>query len=107
VTQRYNQAKDMSASQLMRRISDDVRAERTRLKLSQREFAQRCSIPLRTYKRFELGECDSLSVFIQIVKTFGRTLAFGLFFEPKNQELNIRTPVAALERLKKKYDAQK
>jgi hypothetical protein len=54
------------------RLSDRVRAERLKLNTSQTLFAQWCGVSVRTYKRFELNECDSLEVFLKIVSGLGR-----------------------------------
>jgi len=96
----FSNAKEASAPELRQRIADRVRLERRRLKLSQLKFAEQCQIPLRTYKRFEQGQCDSLEAFLRIVTIFERTVAIELLFPPKPVTLtDIRSPAAALERL--------
>lgn len=87
----------VSFEDLASRLVDRVRFERKRLQLSQSEFAMRCNIPLRTYKRFELGQCDSLLVFIRIVVEFERTTAFELLFPPR--PVDSRDPLAKLGQL--------
>ena len=90
----------LSVPELRSRIADRVRLERRRLKLSQLKFAEQCQIPLRTYKRFEQGKCDSLEAFLRIVAAFQRTVAIELLFPPKPVAVaDLRSPTAALERL--------
>ncbi|KIF83049.1 helix-turn-helix domain-containing protein [Noviherbaspirillum autotrophicum] len=92
-----------SAGELRRRIADRVRVERRRLELSQKEFADRCGIPLRTFKRFEQGQCDSLEVFLNIVVRFERVVALELLFPPKPAVVvQRRTLITALERMKQR-----
>lgn len=89
----------LTAEQLRKRITDRVRAERYNWRLSQKEFAERAGIALRTFKRFELGACDSLEVFLRIVVVFERANALELLFPPKpSTTTNPHSPVAALER---------
>ena len=83
-------------------VVDRIRAERRRLGMSQQTFADKCDIPLRTYKRFELDLCDSLDVLIKIVCTCGRTKGLELLFVPTEPAVKIRTPIAAMERLNQK-----
>lgn len=87
----------VSIEDLATRLVDRVRFERSRMKLSQCEFAERCNIPLRTYKRFELGKCDSLQVFIRIVVEFERVTALELLFPPRSIEP--RNVLAKLDQL--------
>lgn len=96
----FDKAKDWPTEQLLALLIDRVRAERRRLKYSQREFASRCEIPLRTYKRFELGQCDSLAAFIKVVVAFERVTALELLFIPKAATFAPRTPVAVLDRIR-------
>ncbi|WP_146013334.1 helix-turn-helix transcriptional regulator [Trinickia symbiotica] len=100
----FENARNSSAEEICRRIADRVRAERRKLQLSQQEFAGRCQIPLRTYKRFELGECDSLATFIKIVAAFDRVVALELLFPPKQVDTVPRTAVALLNRLVQRLD---
>lgn len=85
----FHELVSSSAPELRTRIADRVRLERRRLDLSQKEFAGRCGIALRTYKRLEQGDCDSLDAFLRIVICFERSVAIELLFPPK--------PVAAAE----------
>lgn len=82
----FEHVKSDSADQICAKIADRVRAERKRLGLSQAEFSERCGVALRTYKRFELNECDSLIAFIRIVAVFERVIALELLFPPKPLE---------------------
>ena len=95
----FSTAQTLSTAEVRVRISDRVRLERRRLKLSQVQFAAQCGIPLRTYKRFEQGRCDSLEAFLRIVAAFERTVAIELLFPPKPVAAEIRSPGAVLERL--------
>jgi transcriptional regulator with XRE-family HTH domain len=97
----FNQAEGLSAEILRKRISDHVRRERSRQGLSQLAFAAKCGVSLRTYKRFELGHCDSIDVFIRITIASGRVRAFDLFFEPDVPDLQLKTAPALLSRLLK------
>ena len=101
----FEHAGGFSAAELCVRLADRVRVERRKLSLSQREFAERCDIPLRTYKRFELGQCDSLNVFVKIIGTFDRLVALELLFPPKPIEHEPRTATALLDRLVRRIDA--
>ena len=89
-----------SVADTRRLLIDRVRLERSRNKESQREFAERCSIPLRTYKRFEQGQCDSLDVFLRIVIAFDRVKGFELMFPPKPVAVQSRNPIDILSRLR-------
>lgn len=105
---KFEDAKSLSAEEIRDRIAHRVRAERAALGLSQREFADRCGIALRTYKRFELGEGDSLTAFIRIVAAFERVIAFELLFPPK-QVLTTptKTAIALARRLATERDGIK
>lgn len=98
----FNLVEGVSSQQFRRQVSDRIRFERVQIGLSQTRFAEQCGIPLRTYKRFELGYCDSFDVFIKIVMAFGRVRAFELFFVGNAQDLTLRTPLATLDRLMEK-----
>ena len=90
----------LSAPELRARIADRVRLERRRTKLTQKDFAEKCGIPLRTFKRFEQGQCDSLEAFLRIVVAFERVVGLELLFPPKQAVvIEVRSPAAALERL--------
>lgn len=90
----------VSVSVLRLLLVDRIRMERRRRKDSQRSFAELCGIPLRTYKRFEQGQCDSLDAFIRIVVAFERVKGFELMFPPKAVTVESRNPVDVLERVK-------
>jgi transcriptional regulator with XRE-family HTH domain len=79
----FSTSSALSVLELRIRIGDRVRVERRRLKLSQVKFATECQIPIRTYKRFEQGKCDSLEAFLRVVMVFQRTAAIELLFPPK------------------------
>lgn len=98
----FTQSSLLTAEEICKQIADRVRLERRKLGLSQVEFASQCSISLRTYKRFELAECDSLETFIRIVKAFERITAIELLFPPKALAVIPRTAPAILERIQEK-----
>lgn len=97
----------MSVIELRHLIADRIRMERRRTKESQRAFADRCGIPLRTYKRFEQGTCDSLEVLLRIVITFDRIKSFELMFPPRAVSIDSRNPVNALDRVLAKLSSRK
>lgn len=99
---KFDRAQNYSANELTLLFIDRVRSERRRLDMSQKEFAERCGIALRTYKRFELGQSNSLESFMRIIIVFKRVVALDLLFPREPVPIKIRTPVAALERIKKK-----
>lgn len=72
--------------------------------MSQPQFAAHCGIPLRTFKRFELGGCDSVGVLIQIAQGFGRGSGFDMLFPPQALPLKSRGIEAALESIRSKLD---
>lgn len=88
-----------TSSELRLAIANRVRVERRKQDKSQREFAEHCTIPLRTYKRFELGKCDSLDVFIRIVMAFDRITAIDLLFPTEVRETELRDPLAIVKRM--------
>lgn len=98
----FDKIDGLTARQLRTRIVDRVRFERRQLELTQAAFARMCGIPLRTYKRFELDQCDSLGVFIKLVITFERATGIELLFPPKLQNVRLRTPMAALKRMQER-----
>jgi DNA-binding XRE family transcriptional regulator len=61
-------------------ITARIRLARREQSLSQREFAEVCSIPERTFKRIEAGECDSLMNLIKIICYLERQASFNLSF---------------------------
>jgi DNA-binding XRE family transcriptional regulator len=61
-------------------ITARVRQARREQSLSQREFAEACSIPERTYKRIEAGKCDSLINLVKIICYLERQASFNLSF---------------------------
>ncbi|WP_019924971.1 helix-turn-helix transcriptional regulator [Duganella zoogloeoides] len=96
---------DVTKETLRKRLGDRVRLERRRKKLTQKDFADACGVALRTYKRFEAGECDSLDAFLAIVIHFERLVALELLFPPKDLvELKPRTPGAALEQFRRRVE---
>lgn len=65
---------------------------------SQKAFAERTGVPLRTYKRFESHGRAHLDTFVRALRTLGRTeYLFMLFPGPK--------PTAVLQRLLKRAES--
>lgn len=102
----FEQANGLACGEVLQLISDRVRFERGRLGYSQADFAIWCGIPLRTYKRFELGECDSLSVLIRIAQGFRRAPGLDMLFPPQPVVMPPRRIDAALSSIRKKLDAE-
>lgn len=97
----FHEIGSKSATELRVHIADRVRLERRRDGLSQKDFADRCGISLRTFKRFEQGECDSLEAFLRIVITFDRIVALELLFPAKPAAVvEARSAPVLLERLR-------
>lgn len=96
---KFSSTSNLSPSDLKTLLINRVRIERRRLKMTQAEFAARCGIPLRTYKRFELGESDSLEALVRIVVVFKRVAAFDLLFPADAVELESKSPIKVLERV--------
>ncbi|MFC0351864.1 helix-turn-helix domain-containing protein [Undibacterium danionis] len=101
----FDQANKLSVQAVQKLISDRVRLERRRLGLTQVVFAAQCGIPLRTYKRLELGECDSLAALIRVSQFLGRAPGFSSLFPellpPPLGRLDI-----ALQSIRAKLDAR-
>lgn len=91
----------------MELLASRVRAERRMLNLSQEEMAAAAGVPIRTYKRFESAECESLSVLIKIASAMesrtgpGRLAAFEKMFPGGVREARASTPMGALWKLEK------
>lgn len=98
----FDAAQSMDAEELVKLFVTHVRLERRRLKLTQAQFAGSCSVSLRTYKRFELGECDSLLVLIKVAQRFGR--GAGLSSLLPAQVVTPSRMDRALQSIRKKLD---
>jgi transcriptional regulator with XRE-family HTH domain len=103
----FGQANSLSSNNVFELLYTRLRAERAKLHLSQREFAEKAGVPLRTYKRFELGECDSLDVFIRISQAFGRAPGFETLFPPAQLDVKPRGLEAAVESLLRTAELRK
>lgn len=103
----FGRANTLSSSEVSDLLCTRLRAERKKLHLSQQEFAEKAGVPLRTYKRFELGECDSLDVFIRISQAFGRAPGFETLFPAPQLEVKPRGLEAALENLMRGVEMRK
>ncbi len=88
-------------------LSTRLRYARTQLKLTQAEFASQCGVSVPTYKRFELGTCDSLEVLLRVITIFNRTSALDLIFPAEvTSSVRPRTLLATFDRLQKKRKVQ-
>lgn len=97
----------MSSDEVVNLLCTRLRAERKKLQFSQQEFAEKAGVPLRTYKRFELGECDSLDVFVRISQAFGRAPGFETLFPPSQLEVKPRGLEAAIANLMRGVEMRK
>lgn len=61
-------------------ITARIRQARREKAMSQREFAEACLIPERTYKRMEAGKCDSLINLVKVICYLDRQASFNLSF---------------------------
>jgi transcriptional regulator with XRE-family HTH domain len=91
-----------SPAQLLARIGDRIRGERKRLGLTQVEFARLCGVPLRSFKRFEAGDSDSLTILLKIARYFNRVPGLEMLFPA--ELLPPRGIQAALQSIRKKLD---
>lgn len=64
--------KDKTNSECMDYLAAKIRAERRKLKLTQREFALLANISLRTYKRFEHNCSGNFENFINVLRAFDK-----------------------------------
>jgi transcriptional regulator with XRE-family HTH domain len=101
----FDQANTLGVQDVQRLISDRVRLERRRLGLSQVVFAAQCGIALRTYKRLELGECDSIGALIRVSQFFGRAPGFSSLF-PELLPPPLGRLDVALQSIRAKMDAR-
>lgn len=95
----FGQANTVTSRDVFELLCTRLRAERSKLRLSQRDFAAKAGVPLRTYKRFESGECDSLDVFIRITQAFSRAPGFETLFPPAPLQTQTRGLGPAVESL--------
>lgn len=96
----------LSVQDVQRLISDRIRHERRRLGLTQIEFAARCGIALRTYKRLELGESDSIGALIRVAQYLERAMGFEMLFPPQQLERPLHGIDVALRSIRRKLDAR-
>ncbi|WP_233860212.1 hypothetical protein [Paraburkholderia sp. HD33-4] len=97
----------MSIEVVKEKLADRVRFERQRLGFSQAAFALHCGVPLRSYKRFELKDSDSLTTFLRIVAGFDRIMGLETLFPAQPLKSEVRTATGILDRLMQKRDADK
>lgn len=94
----------MSSVEVLNLLRDRVRMERKKLSHSQAEFAALCGVPLRTFKRFELGGCDSIEVLIRITQGFRRGAGFDSLFPATLPSTQPRGIEAAMKSIRAKLD---
>jgi len=102
----FHLANKLSVQDVQRLISDRIRHERRRLGLTQVVFAARCGIALRTYKRLELGESDSIGALIRVAQYLERAMGFEMLFPPQQLDRSSHGIDAALRSIRKKLDAR-
>jgi transcriptional regulator with XRE-family HTH domain len=100
----FEHANAMASDEVLDLLRDPVRLERKKLGYTQAEFAQRCGIALRTFKRFELGGAGSIDLLIRVVQVFGRGPGFDLLFPAQLPALKPRGIDAALMSIRAKLD---
>jgi len=88
----FENANNQTAVDVVKLLRLRIRLERRRLGLSQAKFASLCGIPLRTYKRLELGGCDSIEALVKVAQGFGRGAGLNMLFPP--QPIQRRVDVA-------------
>ena len=81
-------------------LAANIRAERKRLKLNQKEFALLADIPFRTYKRFEQNCNGGFDNFINILRAFERLETLEKVF-PAPVSNSVRSMMAIIEDLNK------
>lgn len=57
-----------------------VRGERVRCGLTQLAFAEKAGVPLRTYKRFELGGAGTIETLVRVMKALEHARGFFMLF---------------------------
>lgn len=72
--------RERSNSECMDYLAAKIRAERHRLKLTQKEFALLANIPLRTYKRFEQNCSGNFQSFINVLRAFDKLVFLETIF---------------------------
>lgn len=102
----FEQANALSVQDVQRLICDRIRHERRQLGLTQVAFAARCGIALRTYKRLELGESDSIGALIRVAQYLGRAAGFDMLFPPQPLVRPLRGTEAALHSIRAKLEAR-
>lgn len=84
-------------------LSSKIRAERKKLKLSQKEFAELADIPLRTYKRFEQNCNGNFDNFINVLRAFDKIRFLEVIFTDGLSKKRA-TVIDRFEEIKKKSD---
>jgi transcriptional regulator with XRE-family HTH domain len=101
----FERANAMDSGEVLSLLRDRVRFERKKLGYTQAQFAEECGIPLRTFKRFELGGAGSIDILIRVAQAFGRGAGFDMLFPAQLVSLKPRGIDAALMSIRSKLDA--
>ena len=72
--------KDKTNLEVTEYLRIKILRERSKLELSQEDFAKLANIPLRTYKRFEKSCNGSLKNFINVLRVFDKLRIFEAIF---------------------------
>ena len=86
-------------------LAANIRAERKRLKLNQKEFALLADIPFRTYKRFEQNCNGSIENFINVLRAFDKLRMLEAIF-PSGSKTRVNF-VDRFKEIQKKSDQLK
>lgn len=78
-------------SEVCRYLAAEVRRIRLATGESQRDFAERAGVPLRTYKRFETHGRAHLDTFIRALRTLGRTEYLFMLFPAASPHPGVRS----------------
>jgi DNA-binding XRE family transcriptional regulator len=92
-----------STEETLKKIGDYVRSSRRSQGKTQTEFAEMCKVSLRTFKRFEAGKSDSLTLLVKIAGALERISALSLLFpDPAPKVAKSRDAVTAFAEVRAK-----
>jgi hypothetical protein len=80
--------RDWPEAEVCRLLASRVRRMRHSTGESQKAFADRAYVPLRTYKRFELEGRATLETFLQVLRALNRTQYLQLLFPSEAAKLS-------------------
>lgn len=72
--------RDWPETEVCKLLASRIRRMRQAIGESQSVFATRAHVPLRTYKRFEVGGKATLETFLRVMRTLDRTQYLHLLF---------------------------